>query len=134
MKRFINFIMFLWQLPQNIIGLIIIAINFKSVKKRVGYYEVKHLYNCGISLGNFIILDSDVSHILKTVQHECGHRLQSKYLGPLYLIVIGLPSICGNIYDRLFHKYWKYKDRIYWYYNQPWEKWADTLGEVKRFE
>lgn len=28
-----------------------------------------------------------------TIKHECGHVKQSKMLGPLYLIVIGVPSI-----------------------------------------
>lgn len=29
----------------------------------------------------------------ETLKHEYGHSIQSKILGPLYLIVIGLPSL-----------------------------------------
>lgn len=28
----------------------------------------------------------------KTIKHEYGHQLQSYILGPLYLLIIGLPS------------------------------------------
>ena len=66
--------------------------------------------------------------------HEQGHQKQSRYLGWFYLIIIGLPSLLGNIYDRVAHKDWSSKDSIKWYYNQPWEKWADHLGGVKRWQ
>lgn len=48
------------------------------------------------------------------------------------IFLIGIPSFIGNIFDRLFHKKWSVEKRITWYYKQPWEKWADTLGGVKR--
>lgn len=129
MKKLIKFI---WQLPQNIIGLIILLINIRSLKKYTGYYTVKYLANSGISLGNYIILDDCRVPSLITVQHEQGHQKQSFRLGPLYLIVIGLPSLLGKIYDRLFHKNMTPQERYKWYYSQPWEKWADKLGNVKR--
>lgn len=66
------------------------------------------------------------------MRHEYGHTIQSRYLGPLYLLVIGLPSILGNIWDRINHKTWMYSKSCQWYYNQPWEKWADLLGRVDR--
>ena len=53
-------------------------------------------------------------------------------LGPLYLIVIGLPSITGNIINRITRMYFrKYYDPNF-YYKQPWEAWADRLGGVDR--
>ena len=51
-----------WQLPQNLLGVI-----WKNIKK-----------------------DSIITPVIK---HECGNVKQSKMLGPLYLIVIGVPSI-----------------------------------------
>lgn len=48
----------------------------------------------------------------------------------VYLLLIGIPSACGNIYDRFFHKKWTSYRRNEWYYKQPWEKWADRLGGV----
>ena len=61
------------------------------------------------------------------IMHEYGHTLQSKMLGPLYLIVIGLPSLIWA---------WLYGPVIPWskngYYVFYTEKWAEKLGEVKR--
>lgn len=45
----------------------------------------------GISLGKYIIVSQWATQ--KTIMHEYGHCLQSKILGPLYLLVVGLPSI-----------------------------------------
>jgi len=52
-----------------------------------------------------------------------GHQKQSLYLGWLYLIIIGLPSVTGNLLNRVID---------FDYYKQPWEAWADKLGGVKR--
>lgn len=121
-----------WQLPQNVLGFLIELTNFKTLKYYDGYDTVKHLGGGGISLGEFIIFDADRIPIEKDIRHEKGHQKQSLYLGWLYLIVIGIPSFCGNCYDRLFHKNWTPMKRYRWYYSQPWEKWADELGGVQR--
>ena len=68
----------------------------------------------------------------EVIRHEQGHQKQSLYLGWLYLIIIGIPSFCGNIFDRLFHRKWDVSKRYDWYFSQPWEKWADELGGVNR--
>lgn len=122
-------ILFLWQLPQNILGLFLV---FTTRSKYAnGCWRTKKSFT-GISLGNFVILrmddESDIS-----LKHETGHQKQSLILGPNYLLIIGLPSLLGNIWDRIFHKKWNNLKREKWYYSQPWEKWADKLGKVKRF-
>lgn len=132
-----KFLLFLWQLPQNIFGLILSKIE-KSFKSR--YFEIKYhatrnpgkyMKGCAISLGDFIILDiSNFSE--QTIRHEHGHQIQSRILGPLYLLVIGLPSVIGNFIDRVFHKEWDNNKREKWYYSLPWEHWADKLGKVDR--
>lgn len=88
-------------------------------------YFYKKFFNSGVSLGDYIIL-ARKNRDYKTIHHEHGHQIQSRRLGPLYLIVIGLPSLLGNIYSRIFHK------SAEWYYKQPWEAWADKLGGVER--
>jgi len=45
---------------------------------------------CGISLGNIVILGLNTTGALK--QHEFGHCIQSRILGPFYLLLIGTPS------------------------------------------
>ena len=128
-----NILLFIWQLPQNIIGLLIMLVNFKSVTmdKSKKCFRVKHLCDCGISLGNYIIIDLDDDCTDFTIGHEQGHQKQSQMFGWLYLVLFGLPSICGNIIDRVFHKNWKLSKRLYWYYNLPWEKSANKLGGVQ---
>lgn len=126
----------LWQQPQNLIGWCMLKyhqlickhklekITVSTSSGNITYYLVKHVNNCGVSLGDYIFLDRDRSISLNDVRHEYGHQLQSRKLGPLYLLLIGLPSIIGN----LLHRYFKFN-----YYKQPWEKSADKLGDVHRF-
>ena len=117
---------YLWQLPQNIIGLLVIK--FSYAWKRDGIWYTARKF--GVSLGKYIIINEWSTE--KTLNHERGHQKQSLYLGWLYLIIIGLPSAIGNLWDRWFHKNWSSVDRIKWYYSQPWEHWADKLGGVIR--
>lgn len=124
----IKILLYIWQLPQNLLGLIVILFSkAKTNRKEVWWTE----YNFGVSLGRYIILCRHSSE--QTIRHEQGHQKQSLYLGWLYLLIIGLPSISGNIFDRLFHKNWSIPERVDWYYNLPWEKWADKLGGVDRW-
>lgn len=126
----------IWQLPQNLIGFALtrtnVKIYFVGLKK---VYIKHHFFNSGVSLGNYIILDEtnlNCEDLVTTVKHEYGHQKQSQILGIFYLIIIGLPSILGNLFDRVFHKKWSQKKRDKWYYSQLWENWADKLGDVKR--
>lgn len=139
----INFktvVLYLWQLPQNIAGLILTS---GSGEKEVFVCNdgeevnvcYKNCFGAGVSLGNYIVLDPAYKGYLfldKTVNHEHGHQKQSRILGLFYLLLIGLPSALGNIYDRKAHRSWSALDREKWYYNQLWEKWADKLGGVER--
>lgn len=129
MKKILSY---LWQLPQNILGLALVLFykyyygcyNYQN-REDIKYYFSSGMPS-GISLGRYIILDDIYPLDDDDSKHEFGHTKQSKKLGWLYLLIIGLPSLLGNVYSRIFNKNSK------WYYNQPWEKWADKLGEVKR--
>ena len=146
---FIDIPLWIWQLPQHIVAMFFFIFNWKKIKKAndcgITYYKAKHVYNCGISLGNYIFLDSDSYKNYEnfrdkeTIKHEYGHSIQSKILGPLYVFFIGLPSLIGNIVYRIKDKihektdtYETYKQRSLNYYKQPWEYWADSLGKVDR--
>lgn len=126
-------IKFIWQLPQNILGLLVILLTGSKKHPAVlagsqwhTYYRAKRTgrYGWGVSLGNFIIFSYGPDRT--SILHEYGHQRQSLRLGPLYLLIIGLPSLCGNIYARIKHL------DSWWYYHQPWEAWADRLGGVVR--
>lgn len=137
-------LLYIWQLPQNLLGLCILNYNKlrkgyceKVITDDITWYRVKYLLDCGISLGDYIILDIEGfgrNTIPKTtIKHEHGHQIQSLYLGWLYLPIIGISSaIFNNLWDRVFHKKWTYKERNKWYYNRFPENWADKLGDVKR--
>lgn len=145
----IKFLLWIWQLPQNVIGFILTRKSkAEEIKVLVNESEVNYVkihftsnvFGCGVSLGNYIILDYKTyfpkqftSWFMQTVRHEHGHQLQSKYLGWLYLPVVGITSaLFNNLWDRLFHKKWSIKKRNMWYYSRFPENWADRLGEVKR--
>ena len=60
----------------------------------------------GISLGYFAFLSKGLSSDITVVRHEEGHMWDSKVMGPLYLPIVGLPSLLnailrftGNYYD-----------------------------------
>lgn len=120
-------LLYLWQLPQNLLGLLLVTIlrpeevyDFEGVKL---YYASR--MKGGISLGRYIIVNSTVKDYAgRTERHEYGHSRQSMFLGPLYLIVIGLPSL-------LWAAIWRpgYGRSYYEFYT---EAWADKLGGVDR--
>ncbi len=137
----VRILRFLWQFPQNCLALILLLYLTKicrktaekEVYKGITYYWVKDWRN-GVSLGDYVLLGT-VYHnpTYRTQEHEWGHTRQSLIFGPLYLLVIGLPSALGNLWDRIAHRGWSYKESARWYYSQPWEKWADRLGGVTRY-
>ena len=58
--------------------------------------------------------------------HEYGHTIQSLILGPLYLIVIGIPS---TLWGFLPYYNQKRKTEQISYFSCFTEKWANALGE-----
>lgn len=131
-----KFILYIWQLPQNILGLLVIL--FTSAKKTSRQDHevwVSDRFDFGVSLGKYIILgEKNYAFAPDTVLHEHGHQIQSIKYGVLYLIIVGLPSFTRNVWDRLFHKEWPIMRRTLWYYSGFPEKQADRLGGVRRFK
>ena len=134
-------ILFLWQLPQNILGAIFYLyfklsekITEKESYKGINVFWVKDNTFSGVSLGTFIFINVKFQSDDRNKKHEYGHCIQSKWTGPLYLIIIGIPSYFRFSYDvhilsKTKSSYYRYK----WYYSGYPEKSADKLGEVKRF-
>lgn len=76
----------------------------------------------GISLGVAICINDAYRVSDRYVRHEYGHVLQSHMLGPLYLLVIGIPSfIHAWIYDGSWRGYYRFYT----------ERWANKLGGVE---
>ena len=130
----------IWQSIQNLIGIILILITKATVKGRVidgktiSYYVARRFNNnwSGVSLGEYIVFSKDAFANEISIRHEHGHQIQSEYLGPFYLIVVGLPSFLRNIWDRFAHMKWTNKQRVDWYYSHFPENQADKFGGVKR--
>ena len=129
MKKIINYIKdyikWLWQFPQNILALCIEGILYQATY-REGKVDgntiiVNITLPSAMSLGDYIFVHPMSSQ--KSIQHECGHSKQSDILGPLYLIVIGIPSLLHNIVHYLCSKI-----GIKWnYYSFYTESWANKL-------
>lgn len=129
--------LFIWEIPQTILGLlvwVIMKINHKIIKAEP---ETHRLFIetviTGVSLGWFVFWTLEgnrFSHLQNDCRmHEYGHALQSVMLGPLYLPVVGIPSLIRVFYRRLYYK--KYGQKWENYYNAFPENWADRLGGVK---
>lgn len=130
MSKFLNILkqvgLYIWQLPQNLVGLVVLC--FIGHKEKCTVAGIDFCYSKtfpgGISLGNYVIIGSKNEN---TVKHEHGHQIQSMYLGPLYLLVVGLPSI---IWAGLYGSVIPYSHNGYYRFYT--ESWADKLGKVER--
>lgn len=119
-------ISYLWQLPQHLIALLLRLIYKGNDSEYNGCIVRRSVYlRGGISLGKYIIVNQWFREI--DIKHEYGHSVQSRYLGWLYLLVVGLPSLLWAImYGRAIRLSYN------GYYKFYTEKWADKLGGVKR--
>lgn len=120
----LRLILWLWQLPQNLLGLVL-RLRWKGEKctyKGVTYI-VGGGFHGGLSLGGTVFIQYHRIMAPTAWDHEYGHTRQSLYLGPLYLLVIGIPSGLWALTCR------KKGDD---YFNFWTEYWADKLGNVKR--
>lgn len=120
-----------WIILQTLVGLDCFVYSkirgyCKRIKTDEGivYYEVDNSNPCyGVSLGLFVFLQQKYFGDKLAYRHEWGHQIQSLILGPLYLLVIGLPSAITNLF--------KTYDTNIKYFNYPWEHWADFCGGIR---
>lgn len=120
-----DFIKWLWQFPQNMLALCIEGIlcqaAYREGKVCGNTIIVNNVLPSAMSLGDYLFVNFMSSQ--KSIQHEYGHSKQSNILGPLYLIVIGIPSLLHNILHYLCSKI-----GIKWnYYSFYTEYWANKL-------
>lgn len=123
----IGVLLYLWQLPQNIIGLCWWLI---SGAHRTGSYDgvliLEVDYMASVSLGRYVFVSRHSHDKEFTTKHELGHAKQSKYLGILYLLVIGIPSVLWVLARQQI----AYLRRIS-YYSFYTESWANSLMGLK---
>ena len=110
------FILSIWQFPQVLLALIILPFigKLKLIKqnKFTFCYEASKMSR-GISLGSFAFLGSRIAQIPEIVAHEAeGHVIDSYILGPLYLVIIGIPSLLNVIFRFTKNYYDFYTEKL----------------------
>ena len=105
---------FIWQLPQNIVALIMMPFIGKlkliENKKYCYVFEAEKIKN-SISLGCFIFMTPYSSNKEVYIAHEYGHMEDSKLFGWFYLFVIGIPSLLNNKFKftKCYYDFWTEK-------------------------
>ena len=130
MKKFLFLlIQCTWGILQTFIGAILFLCFAHKVSK-CDYYKyaieltiTNTTLTGAVSLGAFVFYFYNEPD-LNTQRHEFGHCIQSMILGPLYLFVVGIPSVVWALYSN------KHENTSY--YSFYTEKWADKLVGVNR--
>lgn len=128
----------LWELPQTSLGALLFGAEklLSSVKdaELSGERVFVESTRSAVSLGHFVfwargdnrwfVLDEH------TRAHEYGHTFQSRLLGPLYLPLVGVPSLARVAYAIGYREITGRR----WggYFDGYPERWADRLGGVPR--
>lgn len=130
----------LWGLPQTVLGLVLLLLHRKD-----GHFLYHGaVITCwrgrsSVSIGPFVFVTADPFFCDRLADrftreeladrllvHEYGHTIQSLFLGPLYLIVIGIPSTLWGWLPSLAKK--RHDQRIS-YFSFFTESWANRCGE-----
>ena len=119
----IQILLIIWQLPQVLVGLVMLPFLGKlRLIRHENYcwiFEAENMSGA-ISLGCFIFLSKRSAKKEETIRHELGHVKQSHMLGWLYLFIIGIPSII-----------WAMTNGNKCYYSFYTEAWANYLMGLK---
>lgn len=121
-------LLWIWQLPQNLIGFVMSLIWRETVTRDVEMkdgveHDVKfHMYPYNsVSLGDYRFIRYNSSDL--TYRHELGHSHQSRYLGWFYLLSVGICSVLLN----LIYRTGKIKRSYYSFWQ---ERWSDRLAGI----
>lgn len=120
-------LLFIWQLPQNLIAILMLPFLGKLeliACRNYAFCFIGEKMQGGISLGSFVYVSKSLSKYETHIAHELdGHTVDSKYFGPLYLFIIGIPSICwAGLRNTKKHP------NYYTFYT---EKWANKHAKLK---
>ncbi len=135
-----------WEFPQCLVGVILVLFYKGTLLRKLEYKDsIVYIYDKfpgGISLGQYLHVDFNKlqwnkdwarESLRDSIKHEYGHSLDSKWQGPLYLLLTGLPSVLWLFIRRLHNKWCKEENKwnYYWFWT---ERRADKLGGVERSE
>ena len=125
-----------WGLPQTLVGAFVFLLTIRR-PHYVYHGAIVTAWKQGgsVSLGMFLFVSGrnsrEKNHFnipiwRQILVHEYGHSVQSLVLGPLYLLVIGLPSIVWAGLPALSRM--RRRKEISYYDFYP-ERWANAWGE-----
>jgi hypothetical protein len=124
----LNLLSWTWCLPSTLLGLGA-AVLAQGTGGNAVYFKGSVVIRWkafrplgGVCLGQVIVVSDQVSE--EVILHEWGHFRQCLLLGPLYYLVIGIPSVAHAIWFRQTGR------PFYQYYHFYTEAWADALGGV----
>ena len=112
-----------WGFPQSLLGLVLYCIHRDRPHSQYHGCIVTHWPVRGsLSVGMFLFLGCDDPQVRV---HEFGHAVQSLFLGPLFLPLIGLPSFlwCNLPFFRRLRK-----EKGLSYYRLYTESTANVMG------
>ncbi len=129
----------LWELPQNLLGAGLLLAHRALGRAKSEQREHQRLFIesdwVAVSLGYFVFwMEPSASrHFFldaATRDHEYGHTFQSRLLGPLYLPLVGAPSVSRVAYAIAYREL---TGRRWRHYFDGWpERQADRYGGVDR--
>ena len=129
-----------WGFIQSTVGFIVFLLNIRA--RHFIYHGAiitEWKYKSSVSLGLFIFVTKEPNFYWKfrdkytmeevkerLLVHEYGHAIQSLILGPLYMLIISLPSGLWAGLPPLYRMRHRRQLSYYWFYP---ECWANFLGE-----
>lgn len=120
----------IWEVIQNTIGLIEVRTHKLTPSHKFKGCQIYYItHDDSHCTGKYIFINKYADeHII--LRHEYGHRIQSMILGPLYMLVVFIPSFLHYLYFShkmlllaVSMKETKWNE----YYDFYTERWADKL-------
>lgn len=116
-----------WGLPQTLLGAVIFLLH---LRRGHYFYHGVIVSEWGMhdsaSIGLFVFIGERDAACRPLLVHEYGHTLQSLLLGPLYLLLIALPSTVW-LHLPCFRRMRRKKHLSYYTFYT--ESWANCWGE-----
>lgn len=128
-----------WELPQNVLGAVaLVGMLARREVKGARFERERWMIELrgegAVSLGLFVFYSAKDSRFVpvgpENRDHEYGHSIQSRWLGPAYLLVVGVPSVARVAYA-IGHRAVTGRRWAHYYDGWP-EDSADRLGRADR--
>lgn len=116
-----------WGLPQTFLGFVLFLIHRKNEHFVYhGAVVTRWNHRGSVGLGMFVFLSQRDANQQRLTTHEYGHTIQSLILGPLFLIIVGIPSFLWATLPVCIRYRRRKKVSYHKFYT---ERWANRLGE-----